>query len=189
MEPPHNGPFIRVNFKPRPCHSKRKIKKEDIKMQTKNLIQMQANVVKVTALKVGDVVKILEKEYSETYKTVYGVVTEMLNNGKESFITILKYTKDYSSVKATIQTYSGTTDLNLFPASPEEVKNELEASIQYISEQIEKKQSEIDNEKDALSKAISFVSGETAKKLTSASFKEVTQSEYENSVKKLQEQF
>jgi queuine/archaeosine tRNA-ribosyltransferase len=149
-------------------------------MQTKTLIQMQANVVKITSLKIGNVIKIMEKEYADTYKTVYGVVLDMQNNGKETFVTILKYVANYQKIEASIQTYSGTCDLNIFPTTTEEVRKSLHSTIEAIKRKIVDDEKELADKKASLAEAIKFVEGEKSKQLSEASFTEISQTEYEN---------
>lgn len=50
-------------------------------MQTRNLIQASANILKITNLVIGDCVKLVEEEYSSP-QIYYGVVTDLLNSGE-----------------------------------------------------------------------------------------------------------
>jgi hypothetical protein len=89
-------------------------------MQTKNLIQSTANIIKITNLKKGDVIKQIDKDYS-SHTIYYGVVVDLLSSGERSFITILRYENRYNDLRAEIKTYGGDEDLNLFPAQPDEI--------------------------------------------------------------------
>lgn len=147
-------------------------------MQTKNLIQTQANVIKITSLVKGSVVKIIEKEYSDSYKTCYGVVLDLLNSGTKTFLQILKYEKSYSEIKGEIKTYSGEDDLTIFPSSPEEVKEFFSEAIDYVSNQIEEDKKKLQEKIEALEKAKMFTNGELSKELSEPGFSEITQEEY-----------
>lgn len=156
-------------------------------MQTRNLIQAQANVIKITSLVKGNVIKILEKEYQDTFKTHYGVVIDLLNSGKDSFVTLLTYEKSYGELKAKIVTYSGKTDLNIFPADPQEVKDYFADTIKQVESDVKKKQKELSDLKDGLEKAREFVSGELSQKLLATSFEEISQVEYDKKVREIEE--
>lgn len=147
-------------------------------MQTKNIIQTQANVIKITSLVKGNVVKILEKEYGDTYKTCYGVVLDLLNTGTKTFIQILKYEKSYSDVKAEIKTFSGNDDLTLFPATIEEVKDFFSGAISKLESDIEEDKKKLQDKIEATEKAKAFASGELSKSLSEPEFSEMTQTEF-----------
>lgn len=147
-------------------------------MLTKNLIQAAANVVKITRLAVGDVVKIVEDtSYSEP--TIYlGVVVDLLNNGEKSYVQIMRYKKSYNVIDCDIKTYSGDKDCTLFPASVDDIKDYLGEVITRIEQEINEADKKLSDKKEALKKAKDFVSLETSKQLQAASFKEITQQEY-----------
>ena len=163
-------------------------------MKTKNLIQMNANVIKITNLKKGDAIKILKKEYGDTYKTCYGVVIDLLNTGDESFIQILKYETSYNSINAEIKTFAGSQDLDIFPATIEEVSEHMENTIKSIEDSIKEDKENLHKKIEGCNKAREFVSGEMSKKLSVVSFEEFTQDEFEckkelqnEKIKKLQD--
>jgi len=151
-------------------------------MQTKSLIQTVANVIKITELKKGDVVKIIEEEYSSN-AIYYGVVIDLLNTGSKSFIQIVRYKKVYSDIKADVILINGEKDIALFPATPDEIKEHLSASISSIEKDIDKEKEELQKKIEALEKAKQFVSGETSKQLTEPSFTEMTQIDFNNEKK------
>ena len=148
------------------------------KMQTQNLIQTQANVIKITSLKQGDVVKILEPDYANTYHTFFGVVIDMLNSGEKQFIQIAMYSKVYDSFETKIKTYSGNVDLTIFPATIMEVEEHFKDAVMVMERDIVKAQKELNEKINGLNIAKQFISGEMSKKLTECSFRELTQIEY-----------
>lgn len=152
-------------------------------METRTLIQAQANVLRVTALKKGDVLKIVEKEYS-AIESYYGVVIDLLNSGNESFIQILRYKKSYNDFTAEIKTYSGDKNLALFPTSVDEVKEHFDDVIKALESEFIKKRKELEKNQEALQSIKEFVNGEKSKKLTDSSFVEITQEQY--NIKKAQ---
>ena len=158
---------------------------------TKNIIQTVANVIKITSLKKGDVVKMLDKDYSSV-ETKYAVVLDLLNDGENTFIQLLKYNVSYNDIKAEIKTYKGGDDLSLFPTSKEEVEEYFTRAVKSIDEKIEDKKEELQKLIEANQKAKQFISGELSKTLTEVEYKEQTQEQYnqikidkENKVKEL----
>lgn len=139
-------------------------------MITKNLIQAAANVVKITRLAKGDVVKMIENPSYSDPEVYYGVVIDLFNDGDKTFIQLLRYQKVYNDVKADIKTYSGDKELALFPATPEEVREHLEESVKSLGRKIEEQSKELQNKIEAHEKARAFVEGEIQKELKATSY-------------------
>lgn len=154
-------------------------------METKTLIQATANILRVTSLTKGDVIKIVEKEYSST-EIHYAVVLDLLNTGSETFIQLLKYKKSYSQMTAEIVTYSGDKDLAIFPATVEEVKEHLNTVLIGMEKDIKQEKADLQKKIEALESATAFVSGEKSKKLKSASFTKLTQDQFDKEVKQVE---
>lgn len=146
-------------------------------MKTQNLIQASANVLKITSLSIGDVVKQVDAS-SYSSDIYYAVVTDMLNDGEETFIQLTRYKAGYGKIDADIKLFKGGTDLNIFPTTVDEVKEHLNDAIESIKKKIIEEERTLADKKLGLENAISFVSMETSKQLTEASYKEVTQVEY-----------
>ena len=134
-------------------------------MQTKNIIQTQANVIKITSLVKGNVVKIIDDSSSYSTDIKYGVVIDLMNDGSKTFLEILEYKKSYGDVSAEIKLYSGDKELNLFPASVDEVKEYFETTLSYISKSIEQDKENLQKKINGFEKAKQFVSGELSKNL------------------------
>jgi len=155
-------------------------------MQTKNLIQTQANVIKITSLTKGNIVKLIDTNYSSK-EVKYGIVTDLLNDGEKTFIELLEYKKNYDSVSSDIKIYEGTDELALFPAKIDEVQEYFNSAIEGLERTIKEKKEELLKLENGHKKAIEFSSGELEKKLSEASFEEVSQEDY-NHKKELKEQ-
>ena len=143
-------------------------------MQTKNIIQSQANIIRITSLQKGNVVKIINEGYSEP-ELLYGVVLDLFNDGTKTFIQILQYKAGYSGVKSEIKLYSGDKELIIFPAELNEVQEYFQGAIDSIKRSIESKEEELAKARLGLKNALEFVSGEMGKKLTLVSFEEASE--------------
>lgn len=146
-------------------------------MQTKNLIQSTANVIRITNLKVGDIYK----RYSDSSydsSVYYGIVKAINNNGEQTFIEAVEYKKSYSSISADFKVFSGEKDLAIFPATLDEIKDEFGKVVQQIEKEIVGKLEEVEDKKKCLAETQLLLSGELSSRLQSADFKELTQSEY-----------
>ena len=148
-------------------------------MQTKNLIQTTANVIKITNLKKGDVVKMIADGGYSSPEIFYAVVLDLLNDGENTFIEMLQYKKNYSSVKAEIKLFKGTDDISLFPTTTDEVKEYFESAIKQTEDDIEFKKEELQKKIDGLEKAKEFASGELSKKLSEVEYSEMQQEKYD----------
>jgi hypothetical protein len=146
-------------------------------MKTQNLIQTVANVIKITSLKKGDVVKIID---SSSYNTEvsFAVVLDLMNDGENAFIEFLKYKKSYNSVDAEIKIYKGTEDLSLFPTNIEELKENFNNTIENLNNKIEEKKEELQKMIVGRDKAKEFISGELSKTLSEVEFSEIEQSKF-----------
>lgn len=146
-------------------------------MQTKTLIQAQANVITITSLSKGNVVKIIDTTYSQP-EIKYAVVLDLMNDGTNSFVELIEYKKSYSKLDAEIKIYEGDTELALFPCEPDEVKEFFGKTIDSLKKDIDNKKEELFKLEESCKKAEEFVSGELQQKLTKASYAEITQDEF-----------
>jgi hypothetical protein len=95
-------------------------------MDVRTLISPSAQVVQVTTLTQGDVYKRLDSSGYNGDKLVYGIVVECLNNGDTAAIVAVEfYPPTYGEPKVEIKTFSGSTEMALFPAHAEEFKEHL----------------------------------------------------------------
>lgn len=90
-------------------------------MKSKIVFKDSAEIAKVVELSVGDSYKRLKKEYSDSYKSVYGVITDIVNNGEVVMVSTLEVEADWSSVSVSAQTFSDDSDLVLFQVTEEEI--------------------------------------------------------------------
>lgn len=147
-------------------------------MQTKNLIQASANVIKITSLVKGDVIKMVEESSYSTPEIYYGVVLDLLNDGDKTFIQIMRYKKGYASIDTDIKTYNGSKDLSIFPATVKEIEEELQSAINQIETSIKEEEKKLASKKEALKTAKDFVSYETSRQLSEVNYKEISTQEF-----------
>lgn len=104
-------------------------------MRVRNLIEASADVVTITTLKRGDVYKrvVPAGQFSEA-KMQYGVVTSVMNNGEQGAIQGIEYALDYSAgVVAKAAVFDSETDVALFAAQPEEVREHIAEMRQAVN--------------------------------------------------------
>ena len=148
-------------------------------MQTKTLIQAQANVMKITSLKIGDVFKLVDTTYSNP-KICFGVVLDLLNTGNKAYIQLLLYKRIYSnSAETEIRTIEGESDIALFPARLDEIQEDFRCCIESLKKNIETKKQELQEAIDACEKTKQFISGEMSKQLSEMSYQTITQEQFD----------
>lgn len=155
-------------------------------MQTKTLIQTQANILKITSLKKGDVVKIIEDSSYGSPTVYYCIVIDLMNVGSESYIQVLRYKHEYSSLSCELKLYKGTENLHLFPAKVTDLKDYFSNTVLAMRQKIEEKEKSLREEKVAFDKLKDFVSGNLSRKLTEVRYDIITQYDYNESLKHLE---
>lgn len=146
-------------------------------MQTKNLIQTSANVIRITNLKIGDIYK-RYNDSSYDSSVMYGLVKAINNNGEQTFIEAVEYKKSYSSIDANFVVFGGEKDINIFPATLEEIQDEFGKIVVKLEKEVKEKLEEIEDKKKCIAETQMLLSGELSEKLQSAEFKTLTQAEY-----------
>lgn len=63
-------------------------------MQTKNIVQASANVIRIVNLQKGDIYKRFD-DSSYTRDVKYGIVRNVYNNGENTYIEAVEYKKSY----------------------------------------------------------------------------------------------
>jgi len=143
-------------------------------MQTKQIIQASANVIRITKLSKGNIYKRFD-DYDYTY---YGVVTDVLNDGTNTIITSIEYKKSYSDISVSQKVIKGEKDFIIFPATIDELQMEFQDVIDSKNKEIETKYKEIEISKKLIEHTEKLLNGELQKELTTPEFKELTQVDY-----------
>lgn len=155
-------------------------------MNTKNLVQTTANVIRIVNLKKGDIYKRYE-DGSYSSGLYYGLVKDIKNNGEQTFIEAVEYKKTYSSIDADLKIYSGDKDLSIFPATLDEVQKEFGSVIEKLAKEIKDKEEEISKKQKCIEDTKKLLSGELSQMIQSAEYKEMTQVEFNQRKLELQQ--
>lgn len=112
-------------------------------MRTTTLVQASADVITVVNLKAGDVYKRLEKDYASNYDLKFGVVQDVLHNGEDAVITALEFTSSYGGVEPKLKTFGTDSDLKLFAAQPDEVREHFTELLEASRRAVRKAEDEL----------------------------------------------
>lgn len=117
-------------------------------MQTTQLVRGAAEVLTVTTLRVNDCYKRVEETSYSTEPTIqYGVVTDIMDNGNDAAVVAVELQLDpYSARRVQIKTkvITGTSQLAIFPARPDEVASHLDAMLEAAHKQESEAQEALD---------------------------------------------
>ena len=151
-------------------------------MQTKSIVQSSANVIRIVNLQQGDLYKRFD-DSSYSKQTFYGIVQNIYNDGEKTFIESVEYKTNYGDIEASIYVIRGDADVSIFPATLEEVETEFARCEQNTVKKIKEKEEEIIKLNKVLQTTKDLVSGQLQAKLQQATFKTVTQAEYNEKVR------
>lgn len=151
-------------------------------MQTRNIVQASANVIRITNLVQGDIYKRFDdSSYSKDVK--FGIVKNVYNDGEKTYVEAVEYKKSYRELEASIYVIRGDNDVSIFPATLEEIQAEFGDALTGIKKNIDDKKEELRKLEAALITTEQLVSGELQLKLQTPTFREVTQAEYNQKVR------
>lgn len=151
-------------------------------MNTKNIIQASANVIRITQVKVGDIYKRFDKDYDYTY---FGIVKAVWNDGVNAIIESIEYRYSYSTITVEYKTLKGEKDYIIFPATLDELEKEFSSCISKKRKEIEDYQDKILIAGKLIVDTQKLLSGEMQKELNPIAFKQMTQDEFNQQVKAL----
>ena len=151
-------------------------------MQTKQIVQASANVIRITNIQKGNLYKRFDESGDYTY---YGIVTDVLNDGNNTIIMATEYRKSWSNMTVENKVIRGDKDFMMFPATIDEFQVEFQSVINSKKKDIEDYQLKIQEAQKLIDTTEKLLSGELQKELSVAQFKEMTQSEFDERVKSL----
>lgn len=136
-------------------------------MRTATLVQATADVVTVVSLKTGDVYKRLEKQsYGEQYVVRFGVVQDVMHNGEDAVITAMEFEASYSGVEPKFKVFGTDSDLKLFAAQPDEVRQHFDEIIEASLKAVDKAEIEFRKQQDVADRVAELVDRVNAGTLT-----------------------
>jgi hypothetical protein len=147
-------------------------------MNTKQLVQTSANVIRIVNVAPGNLYKRFDLDGYDSDKTIYGIVNSVHNDGENTVIQATEYKKSYNEVEVKYTNITSKKDVVMFPCTIEEFSFEFEKVIDDLSKQIEKETRSIENKQKQIKDIKKLQSGELQKTLSQATYKELTQIQY-----------
>jgi len=147
-------------------------------MNTKQVIQASAQVIRITEVKVGDVYKRFDKDYDD--RVYFGIIQNIHNDGENSIIESIEYRYSYGSLDVEYKIMRGEKDYILFPSSPDELNFEVEKAKENKLREIESAKKTIETNERIINEIDGLISGDTLKSLKTMSYKEMSQKQYED---------
>lgn len=149
-------------------------------MQTKQIIQSSANVIRITSISKGNIYKRFDDNY-----TWLGVVIGVHNDGEKTIIEANEYRQGWDKVEVTHKVIKGSEDYTIFPATLADFNQEFDSVITALNRKIEEAHKTIETSEKQIEFTKQLVSGELQKELSSPEFKEMTQSEFNQKMMEL----
>jgi len=151
-------------------------------MQTKQIVQASANVIRITNIQKGNLYKRFDESGDYTY---FGIVTDVLNDGNNTIITSTEYRKSWGDMNVENKVIRGEKDFIIFPAVLEDFELEFQDVISKKEREIQNKKEEIIKAEKTIEITRKLLSGELQKELSTPEFKEMTQVEFNEKLKEI----
>lgn len=100
-------------------------------MQTTQIVRGAAEVLTITRLRVNDVYKRVEENYSGEPVLRYGIVTDVMDNGPDAAVVATEYRPaDFGAgIQIRSAVITGSRPMAIFPAEPIEVADHMDAVV------------------------------------------------------------
>ena len=103
------------------------------------------NVKKIDTYRIGDNIKLLKKEYNDTYSTYSGVIVDFVAFKERPAIVVAYFEQDYSGTFIRFETITkDTKDIEIAPCLPHEMKINKNRVIDKFNYEIEAQQHKVD---------------------------------------------
>ena len=135
-------------------------------MRTATLVQATADIVTVVSLRTGDVYKRLEKNYSSEYTVKFGVVQDVMHNGEDAVITAMEFTSTYTGVEPAFKVFGTDSELKLFAAQPDEVRQHFTELVEAAQQAVEKAKTDLAKKRELAARVTELVKRESERALT-----------------------
>jgi hypothetical protein len=145
-------------------------------MQTKQLVQASANVIRITKIEKGDIYKRFSDDNNDDTK--FGIVRNVYNDGENTVIEATEYSVSWRDMNVKNVVLRDKNDYILFPATLEDLQLEFKKVVSTKEYEINQKEKEIEEAKETIKITEKLISGEMQKELKTPEFKEMTQDKY-----------
>lgn len=149
-------------------------------METKQIVQASANVIRITKLTKGDIYKRFDDNYS-----YLGIVQNIYNDGNNAIIESTEYRNYYGDLKVEPQVLRGDKDYVIFPATLDDFNLEFESIEKGLNRKIESAEKEIASAQKSIEVTRSLRDGTLQKSLQSPQFVEMSQGDFDQKTKML----
>lgn len=103
------------------------------------------SVKKIDVFKIGDNVKILKKEYNDTFKTYSGVIIDFVAFKERPAIVVAYFEQDYTGVNIHFETITKDTQgIEIAPCLPHEMTINKDRVIDKFNYEIDQQQHKVD---------------------------------------------
>lgn len=137
-------------------------------MQTQTFIAPSATITRVTELTKGNTYKrLVDNSFSSDDKMVYGVVTDVLNNGTAIAIQTIEFEPDYANrIEIKHRVFKGERDLAIFPAEPNEIRSYYLDAIDASARNVKTKEQDLSKAQQEHATLKAFTEGRVTEQLT-----------------------
>lgn len=149
-------------------------------MDTKQIIQASANVIRITKMAKGDIYKRFDDNY-----TYLGIVRNIYNDGVNAIIEATEYRNSWRSIEVKQQVLRGDNDYRIFPATLEDFNLEFDEVEKGLLDSIKSAEKTIADAKASIEVTRSLRDGTLQKSLRTPEFVEMSQGEFNDKAKML----
>lgn len=112
-------------------------------MEIKNMIRASAQIIRITELAKGNIVKVIKTSYSQP-ELHYGVVVDVMQNEGLAVVELLLYKKNYGSVSLESLLLTGNTEnIEIFPAEVSDLTDYFQKIKETYAKEIEQKKEDL----------------------------------------------
>lgn len=112
-------------------------------MDIKQIVRTTAQIVKITQLAKGNVVKIIEENSYHGPDISFAVVNDIMSDGHKTFVELVVYKKNYNEINMEVKLISADKDITLFPATKEDLTQHFETVKQKMLDSMQNKRDEL----------------------------------------------
>lgn len=141
-------------------------------MNVQNYVRGAAELARIVELHRGDCYKRMKETHSSD-EMVYGIVTDVMDNGEKTALQTMEFATSYGTMTTTFETFGGGRDVALFPAEPSELNTYLADVEERQERSVETAQNKVNAEKLTLEGIRNIKNGDLIAQLRRASVSHV----------------